>query len=45
MKKMVLRYNFPLTKSSATTQDRQTLQNSEENHYCQCWTLHLVVFN
>jgi len=33
-------FNFPLT----TTQDRQTLQNSDEKQYCQYWILRLVVF-
>jgi len=34
-------FNFPLTKSS---QDRQTLQNSDKKQYCQYWILRLVVF-
>jgi len=34
-------FNFPLKKSS---QDRQTLQNSDENQYSQYWILRLVVF-
>jgi len=33
--------NFSLTKSS---QDRQTLQNSDEKQDCQYWILRLVVF-
>ena len=32
-------------KKLATTQDRQTLQNSEEKQYCQDWMLRLVVNN
>jgi len=27
-----------------TTQDRQTLQNSDEKQYIQYWTLRLVIF-
>jgi len=34
---------FPLTKNLATTQDRQTLQNSDEKQDCQFWILRLVV--
>jgi len=30
-------------KKLATTQDRQTLQNSDEKQYCQYWILRLVV--
>jgi len=30
-------------KKLATTQDRQTLQNSDEKRYCQYWMLRLVV--
>jgi len=34
--------SFP-DKKLATTQDRQTLQNSAEKQYCQYWMLRLVV--
>ena len=37
-------FNFPLTKKHATTQDRQTLQSSDEMQDCQFWILRLVVF-
>jgi len=32
-------------KKLATTQNRQTLQNSDEKQYCQHWMLRLVVTN
>jgi len=35
---------FSTDKKLATTQDRQTLQNSDEKQYCQYWILRLVVF-
>jgi len=35
-------FNLPRTKSS---QDRQTLQNSDEKQYCQYWALRLVLTN
>jgi len=34
-------FNFPLTKSS---QQRKTLQNSDENQSCQYWILRFIVF-
>jgi len=44
-KKMVLIVvQFSTEKKLATTQDRQTLQNSDEKQYCQYWILRLVVF-
>jgi len=36
---------FSTYKNLATTQDRQTLQNSDEKHYCQYWMLRLLVTN
>jgi len=35
---------FSTDKKLATTQDRQTVQNSDEKQYCQYWILGLVVF-
>jgi len=35
---------FSTDEKLATTQDRQTLQNSDEKQYCQYWILRLVVF-
>jgi len=37
-----LMFNLPRTKSS---QDRQTLQDSDEKQYCQYWALRLVLTN
>jgi len=45
MKKTVLNWcSISTDKKLATTQDRQTLQNSDEKQYCQWWILRLVVF-
>jgi len=35
---------FSTDKKLATTQDRQTLQNSDEKQYCQYWIPRLAVF-
>jgi len=35
---------FSTDKKLATTQDRQTLQNTVDKQYCQYWILRLVVF-
>jgi len=35
---------FSTDKKLATIQDRQTLQNSDENQYCQYWILRFFVF-
>jgi len=35
---------FSTEKKFATTQHRQTLQNSDEKQYCHYWILRLVVF-
>jgi len=43
-KRYLIGFQFSADKKVATTQDRQTLQNSDEKQYCQYWILHLVVF-
>jgi len=43
-KRYLIDVQFSTDKKLATTQDRQTLQNSDENRYCQHWILRLVVF-
>jgi len=35
---------FSTDQKLATTQDHQTLQNSDKKQYCQYWILGLVVF-
>ena len=43
-KRYLIDVQFSTDKKLATTQDRQTQQNSDEKQYCQCWILRLVVF-
>ena len=44
-KRYLIDVQFSTDKKLATTQDRQTLQNSDEKQYCQYWILGLVVLN
>jgi len=44
MKRYLIDVQFSTDRKTATTQDRQTLQNSDEKQYCRYWILHLVVF-
>jgi len=43
-KRYLIDAQFSTDKKLATTQDRQTLQNSDEKQYCQYWIQRLVVF-
>jgi len=43
-KRYLIDVQFSTDKKLATTQDRQTLQNSDEKQYCQYSILRLVVF-
>jgi len=43
-KRYLIDVQFSTDNKLATTQDRQTLQNSDEKQYCQYWILRLVVF-
>jgi len=43
-KRYLIDVQFSIDKKLATTQDRQTRQNSDEKQYSQYWILRLVVF-
>jgi len=42
-KRYLIDVQFSTDKKLATTQDRQTLQNSDEKQDCQYWILRLIV--
>jgi len=43
-KRYLIDVQFSTDKKLVTTQDCQTLQNSDEKQYCQYWILGLVLF-